>query len=191
MNLISKAWLGRRRSKNARSGVAAIEFALTLPIWVLFLLGGTDLTYMMLLSQRVDRIAYSVTDIATQSEMLSQTDINTIFLAASQLMNPFPFGVDGVVILTSVQKPTGQPLKICWQRIGGGSLARGSKIGVPGGTPALPAGITLGDNQDAVIAEVYYAFKPLFINAGILSEDDVYRVAIYKPRLSALCNVPE
>ncbi len=188
MSLMTKL---RSRLKRAQSGIAAVEFALTLPIWLLLFIGGTDIAYMMLISQRIDRIAYSVTDIATQSEMLTQSDVNTIFLAASQLMNPFPFGLDGVVILTSVQKPTGEALKICWQRTGGGSLARTSKVGLPGTTPLLPANLTLGDNQDVIIAEVFYAFEPLFINAGILSADDIYRVAVYKPRLSALCTEPE
>lgn len=183
---------GHRPSRDKkRSGIAALEFALTLPIWLLFFLGGTDVAYMMLLSQRIDRIAYSVTDIATQSEMLSQSDIDTIFLAARQLMNPFPFETEGVVILTAVEKPTGQPTVVAWQESGGGGLSRESLVGQRGQVPTLPAGIEIGDNQCIIITEVFYAFEPLFINAGILSADDIYRVAVYKPRLSPLCEEPQ
>ena len=181
--LIAQRWRPQR-------GVAATEFALALPIWIAMLLGCMDGAYMMLLSQRVDRIAYSVTDIVTQSERVTLADLDKILLAAGQLMQPFTFGTDGVVIITSLNKPAGQGTQICWQHIGGGSLARGSKVGTPGHTPSMPHGLVLNDNENVIVAEVYYAFAPMFLNAGILSATDIYRVAIYKPRLSQLCTSP-
>jgi len=172
-------------------GTVAMEFALSLPLWITLLLGTADTGYLMILSQRVDRIAYSVTDIVTQSETISRTDLDRIFLAAGQLMEPFTFGADGIVIVTSLYKPAGAATKISWQYAGGGTLARVSKIGTPSTTtPALPNGLTLNDNENIIISEVYYAFKPMFFNAGILSPEDLYRVAIYKPRLSPLITPP-
>lgn len=183
--------LRRLRTTRTRSlGAAAIEFALTLPIWVTLLLGSTDIAYMMIVAQRVDRVAYSVTDIVTQSETIKIVDLNNILLAAGQLMQPFTFGADGIVIVTSVYKPAGQATKISWQYSGGGSLARGSKIGVAGGAPTLPGGLTLSDNENLIISEVYYAFEPMFLNADLLDADDIYRVAVYKPRLSPLITPP-
>jgi hypothetical protein len=179
----------QRRSKRRR-GVTAIEFALTLPIWIALLVGSMDAAYMMLLSQRVDRIAYSVTDIVTQSDTVTQADLDTIMLAAGELMKPFTFGDDGIVIVTSLYKPAGLPVRICWQHTGGGTLARGSKIGTVGVPPSMPAGLTLNNNENVIVSEVYYAFKPMFINAGFLSASDFYRVAIYKPRLSSLITPP-
>ncbi|MDD3181692.1 MAG: pilus assembly protein [Alphaproteobacteria bacterium] len=173
-----------------QKGTVAIEFALSLPIWIALLIGSTDSSYMMIVSQRVDRIAYSITDIITQSETISHTDLDNIMLAAGQLMQPFSFAEDGVVIVSSVYKPSGAATIISWQYVGGGSLARGSKIGVSGGTPTLPGDLVLNDNENIIITEVYYLFKPMFINAGILSEGDIYRVAIYKPRLSPLITPP-
>lgn len=38
----------------------------------------------------------------------------------------------------------------------------------------MPNGLTLNANENVIIAEVYYAFKPMFIDAGILSAGDVY-----------------
>lgn len=171
-------------------GAIAMEFALSLPIWILLLLGSTDAAYMMIVTQRVDRIAYSVTDITSQSELLTNADVNSILLAASELMQPFTFGSDGIVILSSVYKPAGQAMKISWQRSGGGTLARNSKIGIAGAVPSMPNGLTLADNENVIIAEVYYDFRPMFMNAGILSRGDVYRVAVYKPRLSPLITPP-
>ncbi|HUY68203.1 MAG TPA: TadE/TadG family type IV pilus assembly protein [Alphaproteobacteria bacterium] len=179
-----------RRFLRSQRGVAAVEFALTLPIWTTLLLGTTDGAYCMLINERIDRIAYSVTDIVTQQETVTDAGLNTILDAAAQIMQPFPFGADGVVIVTSIYKPAGLPPVIEWQYSGGGSLARPSKIGSPGQTAALPNGLVLNDNDNIIISEVYYTYSPLFIKEGIFSPGDIYRVAIYKPRLSQLITPP-
>jgi hypothetical protein len=173
-----------------KKGAVAIEFALTLPIWVVLLIGSADAAYMMIMSQRIDRVAYSVTDITTQSDTLTMNDLNNILLAAGQLMQPFEFGVKGVVIVTSLYKPSGEPTKISWQYVGGGSLERVSKIGAVGATPIMPNGLTLNDNENVIVSEVYYDFEPMFVNAGVLKHADIYRTAIYKPRLSPLITPP-
>jgi hypothetical protein len=193
INLKGFSFSPRQRS---RRGMAALEFALSLPIWITLLLGATDGTMMMIEAQRVDRISYSVTDIVTQSQTLKITDLDSIVLAAGQLMQPFTFGQNGVVIVTSLYKPAGLATQITWQYIGGGTLARGSKIGSCTGistnctAPQMPDGLTLADNENVIVSEVYYAYTPLFINAGFLAAGDVYRTAIYKPRLSPLITPP-
>ena len=92
--------------------------------------------------------------------------------------------------MATIYKPAGQTPQIKWQYSGGGSLGRASKIGLPGGAVTLPAGLTLNDNDNVITTEVYYAFTPMFVNAAILTAGDVYRVPIYKPRLSQLTTPP-
>jgi hypothetical protein len=174
----------------ARRGIAALEFALTLPIWIAMLLGATDGAYCMLVNERVDRIAYTVTDISSQYQVLSLLNLSDIVQAASQMMQPLTFGANGTVIISSVYKPPGLTPVIMWQYQGGGTLVKSSLIGNTGGTPALPNGLTLNDNDNVIISEVFYNFTPLFINAGILSANTIYRTAVYKPRLSLLTATP-
>lgn len=173
-----------------RRGVAATEFALTIPIWVTILLGVADGTYCLLVNEKTDRIAYSVTDIATQYRSLSLAQLNDIVFAASELMQPFPFANKGVVIVSSVYKPLNQAPTICWQYSGGGTLVQSSKIGTTGGAPSLPGGLTLNDFDNVLITEVFYSFSPIFTGSGLFSSGVIYRTAIYKPRLSPLCNAP-
>lgn len=198
MNRIHKhlrlfARIARARAKlGARSkrGVAAIEFALTLPLWITMLLGVADGTYCLLINEKTDRIAYSVTDIATQYKTLSMAQLNDIILAASEMMKPFPFDNQGIVIVSSIYKPAGQTPYICWQYSGGGTLVQSSRIGTTGGAPTLPAGLTLNDYDNVLVSEVFYYFSPIFTGSGLFSSGIVYRTAIYKPRLSPLCNTP-
>jgi hypothetical protein len=174
----------------SRRGIAAVEFALTLPIWIIFLLGVTDGAYCLLINEKVDRISYTVTNIVTQYTTITLANLNDIAQAASQLMQPFTFGKSGVVIVSSVYKPAGQPPVIEWQYLGGGTLVKTSQIGITGGAPVLPNGLTLNDNDNVIISEVYYNFVPLFLGADAFYANTVYRVAIYKPRLSQLINPP-
>jgi hypothetical protein len=108
-------------------------------------------------------------------------------------MQPFSFNQNGVVIISSIYKPTGQAPTICWQYYGGGTLIKTSKIGTTGQPPSLPNGLTLNDNENVIVSEVYYNFVPLFLNAGsfdAFTASTLYRIAVYKPRLSQLINQP-
>jgi hypothetical protein len=165
-----------------------VEFALTLPIWIILLLGSADGTYALLVNEKVDRIAYTITDIVTQYQTINLANLADIVQAGGQLMKPFDFTLNGVVIITSAYKPTGKTPKVCWQYVGGGSLSRGSAVGSVGGAPVLPNGLILNDNDNVIITEVYYKFSPLFVSS--FTKGDVYRAAVYKPRLSPLINPP-
>lgn len=193
MNLIKTlSSLRRRRAQGTwgQRGIAAAEFALTLPIWITLLLGAADGTYCTLVNEKADRIAYSVTDIVSQYQTITIANLSDIIQASGQLMQPFPFGVNGLVIVSSVYKPAGQTPYICWQYSGGGSLTQTSRIGTTGGAPTLPNGLTLNDNDNVIISEVYYNFTPMFVSAKLFNAGLVYRVAIYKPRLSPLITPP-
>ena len=194
MNLIKRIGVTRRfahqKTNMRRRGLAALEFALTLPIWITMLLGMTDGAYFMLVSEKTDRIAYSVTDIVTQYKTVTIADLQDVLQASTQLMNPFAFGNKGLVIVSSVYKAAGQTPVICWQYSGGGTLTKSSKIGSTGGAPTLPNGLTLNDNDNVIISEVYYSFTPMFLNEGLFAADSLYRIAVYKPRLSPLITAP-
>jgi hypothetical protein len=193
MNLIKTiAAMRRLRARHtwAERGIAAAEFALTMPIWITLLLGAADGTYCMLVNEKADRIAYTVTDIVTQYQIVTIANLNDIIQAAGQLMQPFAFGANGLVIVSSVYKPSGQSPIIEWQYSGGGSLTKSSRIGTTGGIPSLPNGLTLNDNDNVIISEVFYNFTPMFVSAGMFSSNLVYRTAVYKPRLSPLITPP-
>ena len=193
MNLIKTlTHLRRLRAKRSwyQRGIAATEFALTLPIWITMMLGAADGTYCMLVNEKADRIAYSVTDIVSQYQTITINNLTEILLAAGQLMLPFTFGTQGVVIVTSVYKPAGQAPYICWQYSGGGTLTKTSRIGTTGGVPTLPNGLTLNDNDNVIISEVFYNFTPMFVSEGLFSSGLIYRTAVYKPRLSPLITTP-
>lgn len=177
-------------NKNRR-GLAAIEFALTLPLWVTIILGVSDGTYYMLINEKVDRIAYSVSDIVSQyQDPISLATLKDTANATSQLMNPYVFGANGIMIVSSVYKPAGLSPTIKWQYVGGGSLVKNSLIGSTGGTATLPNGLTMVDGDSVVITEVYYNFKTLFVSDSLFPTTLIYQVAMYRPRMGPLLTTP-
>ena len=174
---------------HTRYGIAATEFALALPVLVIMLLGALDLTRFMLFHQKIERISYSTADVVAQAQSVSSTELNNILKAAAQIMLPAPFAAQGVVIISSVYKPPGQPTTIRWQYKGGGSLERTSKVGLTNGTPTLPAGLTLNDRDNVIVAETYYMFTPMFAGSAVPAQE-IYRRAVFKPRLGALTTPP-
>jgi len=90
MNRTDKKRMMREKRRNCR-GVAAVEFALMLSIWTTLLLGVIDGSYYLLVNERVDRIAYSVTDIVAQHQKITLANLNDLMLGAMQLMEPLSF----------------------------------------------------------------------------------------------------
>lgn len=174
-------------------GVAAVEFALTLPVLLMLSLSGYELSRFMLLQQKVEKAAYTTADVTAQSTSLTTAQMTDIFSAGAQIMLPTTFGANGVIIISSVTQtgaPTGtNPPRVAWRNSGGGSLARASKIGNVGGTATLPGGLTLADKDNVIVAEVYYRYSPL-LSGAVLQASDVYKYAVFKPRLGALSTPP-
>lgn len=162
------------------------------------LLGCADGGYYLLINQRVDRVAYTVTDLVTQAQTVSRADLDTIMLAAGELMKPFVFTDQGRVTISSVFKSSATgTTKIMWQYSGAGTYKCGnatsgcaSRIGAVGATPVLPNNMTLNANENVIVVEVFYRFTPMFISDMLFPATDLYRAAVYKPRLSALTTTP-
>ncbi|MBI1273960.1 MAG: hypothetical protein GC131_07735 [Alphaproteobacteria bacterium] len=193
MNLISAI---RRRlngpTRRGERGIAAVEFAMAMPVLVTMLYGGFELTRFIMIVQKSERIAHTVADIVAQSEnSISASQMNDILLAAAEMMEPFAFGTDGIVIVSSVYRDnSGNPAtKVRWQYSGGGTLSKSSQIGSTGGAASLPNGLTLNDKDNVVITEVYYTYTPAIAD-DIIPETEIYKTSIYKPRLGTLITPP-
>lgn len=174
-----------------RLGVAATEFALSLPFLMLLFMGGVELGRMMIVYQKVEKTASTIADLVAQSQDLTAEEMENILTASSQVMDPFSFGMDGVVIVSSVSRGPDEEdqATVSWQQGGGGTLEQGSGIGTPGMFAELPYGFELNNSDNIIVAEVYYRFRPL-MSETITGEQIIRKTAIYKPRLGNMTNPP-
>lgn len=180
-----------RRMVNNEQGVAAIEFALCVTVLMLFFLGSVELTRYILIVQKLEKTVSMITDVTTQTDPnsapLTASTMQQIFTATSDMMKPYPFGANGLVIVTDVTKTgTANPV-INWQYCnGGGTLSATSAIGTAkGATATLPAGFSMAAGEEVVIGEIFYQFSPI-TTQEIVPATTVYRTAVFMPRLGAL-----
>lgn len=73
-----------------RRGIAAVEFALVVPIMLTMYLGLIELTAALGHDRKAVLLARTLADIVTQSAGITNGDMNTIFNAATATMAPHP-----------------------------------------------------------------------------------------------------
>mgnify|MGYP001558189592 CR=1 FL=1 len=118
---------GRALGRNT-SGVALLEFALTLPILLVMSLSGAELTNYITTKMRISQIALHLADNAArmgsgtqlQSKTISETDINDLFTGANLQSGELALNTNGRVIMSSLE-PIATPnttskYKIGWRR---------------------------------------------------------------------------
>jgi len=179
-------WEKRRQSDiKCERGNVVVEFALTLPVLLLLLLASAELGRFVLLNQKVDRVAVTLSDLVARAETISQSEIDDIFEAAAQVAAPFDLDGRGRVIISSVINDDGSGATVAWQRSGGGSFSATSEVGAEGESADLPQGFNVREGETAIVSEVFFDFEP-FLSEQIVAPKTIYRRAHHRPRLGTL-----
>jgi hypothetical protein len=182
-------WL--KRCWRDESGLAVTEFAIAMGFFMMLLLGGFELSRMVLVNQKVEKVAYITADVTAQATVLTANQMDEYLMAAAQVMEPFNFEDTGVVIVTSVERDPGDIQRVRWQYVGGGDLVAVSRIGNVGSLAELPENLLINERDNVIVAEVFYRYSPMFAAEGLYEDTDIYKTAVFKPRLGALTTAPQ
>lgn len=170
-------------------GLAVMEFAFALPVLVLILLGCFDAARFVLINQKMARVASQSADLVAQLDVVTEAEVDDLFVAAEATAEPFLIDTQGKVIISSVFRPyspsTAVPT-VVWQRESDGTLLATSHLGPEDQSdPELPTGFSLRSGENVIIAEVFYDYEPVFF--GTVFEDRVlYHSSYNRPRLQNL-----
>ncbi len=176
-----------RSLRSDASGMSAVEFALMMPIFMVLGAGIIDFGRLILISQKLQSGTFIVADLAARDKTLTEDQVDDIFLALGNIVEPFSLTTRGTAYVTSVVGVAGTDPEVSWQRGGAGGLVEPSQIGVEGGIATIPATLALGDGENLIVSEVFYDYEPIF---GISFGADVLRrVAYYRPRLGSLATL--
>lgn len=170
-----------------RRGSALIEIAFSIPILMILLTGIVEIGFFLMLNQKLQHTAVSISDLTTRDEDIDQTTMNDIFNAAPLIMEPFTMTSNARIFVTAAGNDSDGNPTIFWQRTGAGSLTQASGVGTEGGTPVLPPDIPLRDNETLVVTEVYYEYEPVFFS--VIDPVRLRRTAFYRPRIGALQSI--
>lgn len=167
------------RLRRDKSGVAAIEFALTAPVVLSMFLVGAEVMNSAIVQTRVDQLAMHVADNASRIgqdsalslKQISEMQINDLLTGANLQMGKLDLLHRGRVVVSSLEpiatptNPTGK-FKIRWQRCYG-EKAFSSAYGVQGTTDLTAVGppnqqvTAVPDGGATIYVEVAYNYRPL------------------------------
>ena len=166
-------------------GISAMEFALILPVLVMFSAGTIEYSRLILLTQKLQSGAFILADLSARDKELETEKLGHIFLAIDEVVKPFEFAGNGHAIVSSLGADEDDALMLNWQCGGAGTLDVDSRlVDADGALAALPGEITVSHGETVIVAEEFFHFDPLF-NVG-LSPRTIHRFAFYKPRLGDL-----
>lgn len=155
-----------------RRGLAFVEFALSLPLFLGFSLAGIEFSNYVMANNRVQRLTAMSADLVAQSGTgsigVSEGQIYDLFSALDLTAKPFDLRSDGRIVITGVQGTDTNndnvvENRILWQRFDGGYV-----------TPALVGCkrtsdiATLPNNRRMLLEEILfhvqvtYRYRPIF-----------------------------
>ncbi|MEQ8283976.1 MAG: pilus assembly protein [Parvibaculum sp.] len=158
------------------AGLAAVEFALILPVMLTFYLGAVETTHMLTANRRVTSVAYTAADIVAQAAAISDADMADVFAASSAILSPFSTGPLSVRV-TSVVANSSNVAQVAW--------SDGFQISprAVNSTVTLPAGLTTPGSSVILVETTYSYGSPL--SETITGTIDFSETAYLKPRRTA------
>jgi Flp pilus assembly protein TadG len=161
------------------SGIAAVEFALILPIMVVLWFGGVEVTGALSVDRRLNNLASSIGDLVARSKSLTHADVDAIFDIAPGAM--FPYSTTGLSMrITEITIDGDGVAKVYWSRAEGSQTAYAVNSPM---TDVVPAALRVADTH-IVMAETYSTYTPA-VGYLITGDVDLEDRMFYVPRLAA------
>ena len=139
-----------RRFRDGRDGMAAVEFALILPVMLALVFGSIEVTNAVICRADVSNAASAGSDLIAQETAVGTTDMNNAFSAIDALI--FPYALSNLrVVITSVIDDGHGGGKVDWSQANSGQArAKGTPVTVPTGL--------ISTGGSVIMAEVTYSY---------------------------------
>jgi Flp pilus assembly protein TadG len=143
-----------------RRGVAAVEFALTLPFLLLIYFGGVELTEGVTLNRQVALTSTTLATIVSQYTTISaSTQLADILAASTQILAPYGTGTPKVVV-SLITIDANKNATVTWsQTLNGTAHTVGAPITVPSDLDIASTCL--------ILSETTYAYAPVFDFLGL------------------------
>jgi Flp pilus assembly protein TadG len=161
-----------------RRGLAAIEFAILLPVMLLMYLGAFEITQAIAIKRLVTLTASTVANVVTQYASISQSETMPDILSASEtVLQPYPY-TNAIVVVSAISIDSSGNATIAWSQSQPAGYAR-----ITGSSVTLPAGLDT-PSTTLVWGETTYAYTPTvdYLNLGTM---DIYSAVYMLPRSSS------
>ncbi|MET3926899.1 TadE/TadG family type IV pilus assembly protein [Devosia sp. 2618] len=172
MKVLWRTFIERvRQFTFVQEGVAAVEFALILPVMLFVYIGSVEASALITMDRRMQTIAGTVGDLVARSETSIDTaTLQDYFLASGGIMTPYP-STDLKQIVTQVLVKTNGTAEVVWSR-----EYSGGKMTTPSAYPkgiayTLPKEmVEIARGQYVIVSQASYNYLPLY---GIVFEKKI------------------
>ena len=166
-----------RRLMRDDRGVAAVEFAIILPLMLTLYLGSAELSQGLITTRKSTNVASALSDLVAEQAAgatLTDSEIADVFAAATAIMSPYSttslkMTVSSVEFVTDAKAATGFDAKIRWTITNNGGTPRPCQIMTAVANNSNPSATTIptgiypasGSAQaTAIIGDVTYTYTP-------------------------------
>jgi Flp pilus assembly protein TadG len=151
------------RFAGAKKGLAALEFALLLPMMLLLLFGSCELIDVMMVNRRVQNVSSSLADVVARDTEVSNAEVQGLWSSLSVLMYPEGVGTAMDVRITSLSIANNKA-SVVWSE-GYNGLSPLNK----NSTVSLPSAM-MQNGSSLIMAETVYRYNSVlgFLFSGTM-----------------------
>jgi Flp pilus assembly protein TadG len=136
---------------------AAVEFTLIMPLLVLLLFGGIDVTQAVSANRKLSNTAATLSDLVAQNAKITKSQVSNVFVAGSAVLTPFDAARLQALITNVVVDGTGNA-RVDWsQGLHKPALSRGATYTIPSSLAAEYR----KPNTSFIVTEVAYEYNPV------------------------------
>jgi Flp pilus assembly protein TadG len=166
-------WLRMRRRAlkllRDKRGVAAVEFAVIVPVMLVLFFGVDEFSSAVAVDRKVTLMARTLSDLASQNDRVSDTQLTNFFNASTAIMTPYPSAPVKSTITELYVDPATKQARVQWSK---GAAPRAN-----GTTVTIPDALKVGDTY-LIFSEVTYKYVPtvgyVMAQAGINLSDSTF-----------------
>jgi Flp pilus assembly protein TadG len=163
-----------------RSGIAATEFAVIVPVMLVMFFGTVEFSSGVAVNRKVTLMARTLSDLTSQSTSVNDADLTGFFAASKGVMTPYPSSPTQSTI-SELYVDTSKVVKVMW--------SRGYAPRATGSTVTIPTELRVAETY-LIFSEVAYRYVPavgqVMAPAGVNLTD----VAYTRPRQSTCVIYP-
>jgi Flp pilus assembly protein TadG len=169
------------RLRGDARGVAAIEFAMIVPLMMAMFVGAVEFSQVITVDRRVSQVASATADLIARTKTLDASDMDGVMQVVQELVKPYSATPLKLTVLNvAADANNASDTKVCWSHNfqgGTGSYNRGSPYNLPAGI------VEKGDS--VIVTEVKYSYTPLIFNTYLPTGKELSEKYYLKPRLSS------
>ena len=175
-----------------RSGIAATEFAMIMPMMLVMFFGTIEFSSAVAIDRKVTIMARTVADLTSQGATVNDTDLTNFFAASLAIMTPYDKTPTNATVSELYIDPASGDVRVQWSK-GSAPRSVGSIV-----TAIVPTSLISRDpntnailpNQYLIFSEINYLYVPtigyVMAPTGVRMSD----VAYTRPRQSVCVFYP-